>query len=677
MIGIDGMTLLIVATAAFAILLFILAGVATTTVIVNRHRPTIAQAVRAEERRDLAEVKLEKVQDELRSLQARLAEADKKAAEVAWLEERLSGLRMEIEQLEPRRREIITLQEELEDIVAKNGDANREFGEISDKLEEARDAARRLERLEADIEARQAEAERLALEVAELTELREEAARLRLEHQIADQELEKLSDKQVQLEGKIAVLEASIEAGHAMAQRMREETAELENRREELRHIRTRLLEAEQDIDELQSKRNSLEGLIGGLEAQAAELRGEIAGGQGRPGTDPLADLRVPPIAIENIRVSTFVEVRGEDRAEESYLQRAKTAIRKAGLTFHDRTIRAFHTSLKVSPEAPMTVLAGISGTGKTQLPRRYAEGIGIGFLPMAVQPRWDSPQDLLGFYNFIEQRYKATELSRAMYQLDGQGEEPELMRDRMLLVLLDEMNLARVEYYFSEFLSRLELRPTPSEENLIDRRSVSEIVIEAPGGHEARIFPGHNLLFAGTMNEDESTQSLSDKVLDRGNMLRFPPPKTLENARVGTSHMEVSAPISYSRWRSWRRSIGDIQRRDWANGTLEKLSIQMKEIGRPFGHRVGQAILSYAANYPAPDGRADDILEAAFADQVEMRLLPKLRGVELEDNDDKIRRLADTVTDVLRDEDLANAIEHSIESSKETDRFAWQGLAR
>ncbi|MFC6496363.1 hypothetical protein ACFP8Z_01780 [Gemmobacter lanyuensis] len=84
---------------------------------------------------------------------------------------------------------------------------------------------------------------------------------------------------------------------------------------------------------------------------------------------------------------------------------------------------------------------------------------MGIGFLQVPVQPRWDSPQDLMGFYNYIEGRFRPTDMARAMFALDAQN-NPDAVPDRLLIVLLDEMNLARVEYYFSDFLSRLESRP-------------------------------------------------------------------------------------------------------------------------------------------------------------------------------------------------------------------------
>ncbi len=150
----------------------------------------------------------------------------------------------------------------------------------------------------------------------------------------------------------------------------------------------------------------------------------------------------------------------------------------------------------------------------------------------MAVQPRWDSPQDMFGFYNYIEQRYKATELAQSLVRMDKWNHPDKAeYADRMLLVLLDEMNLARVEYYFSEFLSKLEIRKSINPNNLGDRRK-AEISLDVgsriKGQDVPRLYVHENVLFVGTMNEDESTQTLSDKVIDRANVLRFGRPEKM-----------------------------------------------------------------------------------------------------------------------------------------------------
>jgi 5-methylcytosine-specific restriction endonuclease McrBC GTP-binding regulatory subunit McrB len=104
-----------------------------------------------------------------------------------------------------------------------------------------------------------------------------------------------------------------------------------------------------------------------------------------------------------------------------------------------------------------------------------------------ALWSRTDSPQDLFGFYNYLEHKYKATDVARTLVRMDkynfNPGDFPSLegtkRADRMLLILLDEMNLARIEYYFSEFLSKLEVRQSVSNPDDLAQRSPAEIELE------------------------------------------------------------------------------------------------------------------------------------------------------------------------------------------------------
>ncbi len=216
--------------------------------------------------------------------------------------------------------------------------------------------------------------------------------------------------------------------------------------------------------------------------------------------------------------------------------------------------------------------------------------------LPIAVQPSWSSPQDLFGFYNYLEKRYKATELARALVRMDPYnfvGSEPayESVRrgsraDRMLLVLVDEMNLARVEYYFSEFLSKLEARRAVVDASVPKQRAPAEVEIEGA----QRLWVGSNVLFAGTMNEDESTQTLSDKVLDRANVLRFgkPPTSSARGARPERTVQFVRQRyLPYATWRSWLRPVQAESRwRKSVDEWIEELNDALALIGRPFGWR-------------------------------------------------------------------------------------------
>ena len=175
--------------------------------------------------------------------------------------------------------------------------------------------------------------------------------------------------------------------------------------------------------------------------------------------------------------------------------------------------------------------------------------------LVIPVQPRWDSPQDLFGFYNYLEKKYKATDLSRCLVRMDPFNYKDKnygWAHERMLLVLLDEMNLARTEYYFSEFLSKLELRRqiNPSDLSKENVRQKAEIALDG----KLKLWVPQNVLFVGTMNEDESTQPLSDKVLDRSNVLRFGRPAEVVDRGNSKTLPSATEFLSFKNWESWQK---------------------------------------------------------------------------------------------------------------------------
>lgn len=357
------------------------------------------------------------------------------------------------------------------------------------------------------------------------------------------------------------------------------------------------------------------------------------------PEDEKLRELWKPVFTYEEFPESTG------PRSESEMLADTKNHLQTLGLKYPDRVINAFHTCLKTNDMSLLTVLAGISGTGKSVLPRRYAEAMGMYFLNVSVQPRWDSPQDLFGFYNYMESNYKATELARTLVQFEGKNQalypdefvENYLLNERMCVILMDEMNLARVEYYFSEFLSKLEIRR--DVRSLADeKRRAAEIVFEsgtmAKEDKQMRVFPDCNILFVGTMNEDETTQALSNKVIDRANVLRFGRPRKLAEATTEIPDAgQVRPAMDYDLWQSWVKAPGEGLDDDdckkvshWTHKVNECLG----KVKRPFGHRVGLGIEHYVANYPAS---GPERLKHAFSDQLEQRIMPKLRGLECRDS--------------------------------------------
>ena len=318
------------------------------------------------------------------------------------------------------------------------------------------------------------------------------------------------------------------------------------------------------------------------------------------------------------------------DIAERDWLNDIHERCKESGLVFPRRLLYAFHTSLKTADWTPLTVLGGVSGTGKSELPRLYARFGGLAFEPLSVQPNWDSPQSLFGFFNSVDNRFNATPLLRALVQSQRDPDTyAEGMDDRLLLVLLDEMNLSHVELYFSDLLSKLELR----------RGEKDEVNIEVDLGAdlEEYLVPlGRNVLWVGTMNEDETTKTLSDKVLDRANLIGFPRPQELERRREAKL-ADPGPMLERNQWNEWLCQRSNLSEEEVGKykKTVEEISHSLEHAGRALGHRVWQAIESYMANYPGVrESQAEDeaqlqALRRAFEDALVHKVMPKLRGIE------------------------------------------------
>lgn len=468
--------------------------------------------------------------EKLEETQRLITEHGRYTGEVAALKEQLENLRLEYATLDSQREEIEAVKKEAAEVAeayAKAEDQRLELENLTHRHQQLTDRCGRLEQRITELETEYQE-KRTGLE-AGLAELRHEEAALtdRIDElRTALQGLKAQQAAQADIEREIAALTAhkgEMEQAIAAMEGDCEKARAVADRLADLREEERRACESFETLSQSAAR---LEARIAQLESERERRAGEIGGTGGSPEVDAqelLADLRQVPQCLSSPSLLAQTPM-----SEEEALGNLNKRLEERGLTYPRRIQRAFHTALKINDHAQMTVLAGVSGTGKSLLPRSYAEALGIHFLPIAVEPRWDSPQDLLGFYNYVEKKYRATDLARALARLDpydtaqiGAGHS-----DRMLMVLLDEMNLARVEYYFSEFLSRLEARPKYGDETEKPNRRFSEIQIDIRGLPEDQmpaIFPGHNVLFTGTMNDDESTQALSDKVMDRGNIMQFP----------------------------------------------------------------------------------------------------------------------------------------------------------
>ena len=637
---------------------------------------------RLAEKNDALEARHEELRSRIVQAREELGEVEARRAEAAALTDRIEGLEREWKGLGDRRRELDSFHEEARNQVEELA-WKRETEERA--MEDLRREKRELEGVQAALEVKRAELTNATVTIQEVQARREEIAALDRRKTELQGALEGVEERRRAAEAGFLEVERRRKEAAAEAERLAKLVeAKRENAEVETEKVNELKRSVERTADELVGQQNESKKAaqeIDGLRARKAALRErirELEVQPDKPDRGGLAELREAPQCLVAARRGGWKKPRPAMN-ELASLVAVEGSLKQAGLTFGQRTIYAFHTALKVADISPMTVLAGISGTGKSQLPRRYAEAMGIHFLQVPVQPRWDSPQDLMGFYNFVDARYRATELARLLAHLDPEN-WPDLAGewdDRMALVLLDEMNLARTEYYFSEFLSRLEMRPKPGEESDPSRRSDAEIELDVPGesGEGRRIYAGYGVLFAGTMNEDESTQTLSDKVLDRSNMLRFTRPERLEfRGDGGQLSKRANGYLTSRQWKQWIKDDSQPGNRESIKNAVVMLNQNMGGAQRGFGHRMAQAIERYAWRYPDPGN-----WRLAIADQVEMRVLPKLRGVDPTDpsTERALKELVKYTTEELEDPALGDAIQRDVTAGEERGVFAWTGLDR
>ena len=534
----------------------------------------------------------------------------------------------------------------------------------------------------------------------ELDDIRNKVAvQQRLENETI-QKLKRYNDEIKDLDGKKLLFERNIEGLEDILKRITTEFEDISQKVTEkqaiLEEIKSKVLTVEQELtikkiemtktdvkitqnlenlEKFKTEETSLKASIATLKVLAKKYNKSVGIDDYDGGITKYRDLWQPV---------TFPALKPSDETldEQDMFRRTSEYIKGQNLYFPERVLCAFHTALKVNKISPLVVLAGISGTGKSELPRRYAEGMGMHSIILAVQPRWDSPQDLFGFYNYLEERYKATELARAMVQFEcfnrGQWPIPEEWNydrsDRMLLVLLDEMNLARVEYYFSEFLSRLETR-RGIDLNSAEERAKAEIPLEmgslSEGERPIRLFPGQNVLFSGTMNEDETTQALSDKVLDRSCVLRFGRPKRIAVHEPLPAISPTPHGLTFKQWKSFLKDSLPAEDKERVNDWINNLNGAMEQLNRPFGYRVAHAIQLYIANYPS---WVPNRVNLAMADQIEQRIMPKLRGIEISEAEQPLKKIQSVIKE-CEDESLLNAFTQGKRSQQQV--FIWRGLDR
>jgi len=249
----------------------------------------------------------------------------------------------------------------------------------------------------------------------------------------------------------------------------------------------------------------------------------------------------------------------------------------------------------------------------------------------IAVRSDWTDPRGLIGYFNPLTGSYARTELIDLLLRA---GDDPE----RPYVVILDEMNLARVEYYFSDFLSAMEsgedLRlMAPGLEEVSESSGESGSEIEVPG----ELAIPANVSFIGTVNVDETTHAFSPKVLDRANIIEFGQVDVERALGHGVEAKDAGLRLRGGRlhleWLCTNRE-DSLQPKliahgiDDFTGALEDIHAILAEHDLPFGYRVINEISAFVGHaLGKTEGDQGEIVRRSFDLQVQQKIIPKLSG--------------------------------------------------
>ncbi len=276
-------------------------------------------------------------------------------------------------------------------------------------------------------------------------------------------------------------------------------------------------------------------------------------------------------------------------------------------LYYEIEDIRRFIGALAVTK---LIILQGMSGTGKTSLAYAFGEFLENKTVVVPIQPMWKERTDLVGYYNEFTRKFNETTLLYKMYEAN--------YNEEIYVTVLDEMNIARVEYYFAEFLSLLEI-PNPEGRNLdvvADKRADDPKLLQANG----KLRLPTNMWFVGTANNDDSTFSISDKVYDRAMVLNLDNKATPFDAKGSSKKISSTHLNELMRQAEREYAMSDRNRR-----RLKKLDEYMiSTFHITFGNRIMKQITAYVPVLVACGGTETEALDDILSRKVFRKLESK-----------------------------------------------------
>lgn len=338
---------------------------------------------------------------------------------------------------------------------------------------------------------------------------------------------------------------------------------------------------------------------------------------------------RFPKLTLVDQRYADFVEPVFDDEITLAQLvdDYRRFACSQMHLYYTEEIIRRFVAGMASSK---LLILEGISGTGKTSLPYSFSRFLDNPATMISVQPSYRDRTELLGYFNEFSKRFNETEFLRALYEA-GYREEPSI-------IVLDEMNLARIEYYFAEMLSVLEM---PSQDEW-----VLDLVPTAWPGDPKHLFDGkirvpNSIWFVGTANNDDSTFTITDKVYDRAMPIELNERSDAfecdpqSSCRITSQHLEQMFAQAKRDYPISRETEEKLQKLDNYLQTRFKLA---------FGNRIIKQMHDFIPVYVACGGTELDGMDYIVAHKV----LKKLESMNITFVRDEIRSLIEYIEKVF-----------------------------
>ena len=349
----------------------------------------------------------------------------------------------------------------------------------------------------------------------------------------------------------------------------------------------------------------SEETMEGGEEAQTAatlSYTNENRNTLESPCVDPGSSRFFRLTEVDNFYKQSYTVPEYEQDVDlEQFCERFRSfSASQLGLYYDIKMMRYFVASMGA---ARIIILQGISGTGKTSLPYAFGKFVQKDTTVVSVQPAWRERTELYGYFNEFTKQYTETDFLRAVYEANYY-KDPHI-------IILDEMNIARVEYYFAEMLSILEM---PREEEWkID-------IVTATWDndpcliHEGKVQIPNNIWFVGTINNDDSTFAVADKVYDRAIPIDL-------DSRAEVFECEEEGPIAISTERLIHLFSQAKEQYAVSEEVLEKLenmnTYLIKHFRLAFGNRIMKQLRDYVPCYIACGGTEMEAVDFIVAKKV------------------------------------------------------------